>query len=239
MTQAPAGWHPDPWFPGAPGAVRYWDGTSWTGYTSYLQPFVAPRAQQATITPDGQPLAEWWERGAAVVVDSLILNLLMLTIWVPAVVSQSDQIRDWIRALDQLDPEGNDPFPRPPDLFDPTAPLLWELFGLTVLLGLLYTMLFWRWKQATPGKLAMGLRIRRREPPGGFPWSAMWLRYLVTAGIGAIGLGILDYLWPLWDDHRQALHDKVAGTNVVSLRRSPQEVTSAQVPTAAGPAPRW
>jgi uncharacterized RDD family membrane protein YckC len=28
-------------------------------------------------------------------------------------------------------------------------------------------------------------------------------------------VSILDLLWPLWDDKRQALHDKIAGTNVV------------------------
>ena len=26
---------------------------------------------------------------------------------------------------------------------------------------------------------------------------------------------LLDVLWPLWDDKRQAIHDKVAATNVV------------------------
>jgi uncharacterized RDD family membrane protein YckC len=29
---------------------------------------------------------------------------------------------------------------------------------------------------------------------------------------------LLDYLWPLWDDKKQALHDKVAKTNVVRTR---------------------
>jgi uncharacterized RDD family membrane protein YckC len=28
-------------------------------------------------------------------------------------------------------------------------------------------------------------------------------------------LGLLNDLWPLWDDKKQALHDKVAATNVV------------------------
>ena len=30
---------------------------------------------------------------------------------------------------------------------------------------------------------------------------------------------ILNLLWPLWDDKRQALHDKIAKTNVVVKRR--------------------
>jgi uncharacterized RDD family membrane protein YckC len=28
-------------------------------------------------------------------------------------------------------------------------------------------------------------------------------------------LGLLNGLWPLWDDKKQGLHDKVAATNVV------------------------
>ncbi len=30
---------------------------------------------------------------------------------------------------------------------------------------------------------------------------------------------LLDVLWPLWDDKKQALHDKVAKTNVVRHQR--------------------
>jgi uncharacterized RDD family membrane protein YckC len=28
-------------------------------------------------------------------------------------------------------------------------------------------------------------------------------------------VALINDLWPLWDDKKQALHDKVAGTNVV------------------------
>ena len=28
-------------------------------------------------------------------------------------------------------------------------------------------------------------------------------------------LNLLDVLWPLWDDKKQALHDKIVATNVV------------------------
>jgi uncharacterized RDD family membrane protein YckC len=32
-------------------------------------------------------------------------------------------------------------------------------------------------------------------------------------------LSLLDYLWPLWDSKRQALHDKIADTQVVVGRQ--------------------
>ena len=243
MTQAPAGWHPDPWLPGTPGALRWWDGTQWTGHTSFrplpaAYPVYGPPAKPAPFTPDGQPLAEWGYRAVAAIIDSLILNLITLAIWLPAVLSQLDDLRDWFDALSTTDQ--NDPFPRPPGIFDPTAPLLWELFGATLLVGIVYTLGFWRWKQATPGKLVMGLRIRVREAPGDFRWGAMLLRYASTTAMGLVGITLLDYLWPLWDDNRQALHDKVAGTNVVTLRQARRDGQPAvETATAAGLPPRW
>jgi hypothetical protein len=35
MATTPAGWHPDPWFPGQ---LRYWDGLAWTGHTTTIKP---------------------------------------------------------------------------------------------------------------------------------------------------------------------------------------------------------
>ena len=38
--------------------------------------------------------------------------------------------------------------------------------------------------------------------------------------VGSIGgiYSLLNYLWPIWDDKNQALHDKLAKTNVVRIR---------------------
>jgi len=45
---------------------------------------------------------------------------------------------------------------------------------------------------------------------------------VANAAIGTFkGAGLyslLDVLWPLWDDKKQAIHDKIAGTNVVRVR---------------------
>ena len=64
--------------------------------------------------------------------------------------------------------------------------------------------------------MALGISVRRADEPGPLP--------LGTASCGASSrwpasssrfLSLLDGLWPLWDDKRQALHDKVASTQVV------------------------
>ena len=90
-----------------------------------------------------------------------------------------------------------------------------ELMGN--LIGALVILLFWAERQATPGKLVLGLRIVDAET-GGMPE----LRSLVMRYIGylvsALPLG-LGYLWVLWDPRRQGWHDKMARTLVVQDRR--------------------
>jgi uncharacterized RDD family membrane protein YckC len=112
---------------------------------------------------------------------------------------------------------------------------------------------FLRWKQATPGKLIVGTRVRRRDTPGPLPWSTITLRVgfatalSLFAQVPLIGVlfglvALLDYLWPLWDGNNQALHDKVARTNVVLAQHTqPVSATSGepQLSAEAGLPPRW
>ena len=74
----------------------------------------------------------------------------------------------------------------------------------------------------TPGKQLVGLRvIRSNGEPSGWGhtfvrevilgWLAIGFLSVVTAGI----FYVINYLWPLWNKDRQALHDKMAETLVV------------------------
>jgi uncharacterized RDD family membrane protein YckC len=101
---------------------------------------------------------------------------------------------------------------------------------VTLAVELVYHAGFLKALAATPGKLALGLRVRRREAPGPLSWRTVLLRWVGQYAPGLLGLlpllgvvgslyRLLDGLWPLWDGHRQALHDKLAGTNVVKRRR--------------------
>lgn len=69
----------------------------------------------------------------------------------------------------------------------------------------------------TPGQAVMGLKlvgVVSNSPIGGgqalVRWLVAWLLNLCCVG------GILDYLWPLWDQRRQTLHDKAVGSIVVT-----------------------
>lgn len=107
--------------------------------------------------------------------------------------------------------------------------------------------LFWRLAHATPGKLALSLRIEPATGPGPLTWWQILRRYVIAFGIpvalvapfalrpaggqeaielamwtlvmSVVGLGwtLLDCLWSLSNPAHQALHDKAAGTVVVRV----------------------
>jgi uncharacterized RDD family membrane protein YckC len=196
------------------------------GHGAYAPvPYGQAAIKQRPTTPDGQPLSGWWRRVLAVVLDGFIQIPLYLLAAIPVLAWQWDEISGWFSDLsDAIDTDA--PRPPTPDVFDATsAPGL--LLVLSILAATtLYSVVFLRWKQGTPGKLIVGVRVRERERPGPLPWSTITVRVgFVTAlslfaQVPVIGLlfglaSLLDYLWPLWDGKNQALHDKVAGTNVV------------------------
>ncbi len=84
----------------------------------------------------------------------------------------------------------------------------------------LAVLLFWASRQATPGKLALGLRLVDARTGGAPPFGRLVARYLGYALSGLpLGLG---YLWMLWDPRRQTWHDKLGATLVVlDHRRGP------------------
>ncbi|MGO4257738.1 RDD family protein [Marmoricola sp. RAF53] len=242
MTQVPAGWYPDPNAPQSDGygRVRYWDGVAWTEHVQMPTPaYAGPPAYQPPAyaypasanpvpsTPDGVPLAGWWWRVLAQVIDGILLAPVVLLALAPAVASQWDELQRWFDQVSAAAENGT-ATPAPPSLFDPTDGAGLILLLLPVLVSLAYNIVFLHWKQATPGKLVLGMRVRLREHPGPLPWSAILARVGFTATLGLlaavpyIGFAfsiaqLLNYLWPLWDPKKQALHDKVAGTNVVKV----------------------
>mgnify|MGYP002654669949 FL=1 len=81
------------------------------------------------------------------------------------------------------------------------------------LIGALVVLLFWAERQATPGKMVLGLRIIDAETGGTPTMGRLTLRY-VGYLVAALPLG-LGYLWAIWDKQKQGWHDKMAGTVVV------------------------
>jgi uncharacterized RDD family membrane protein YckC len=235
VTNAPAGWFPDP---NDSQALRYWDGAAWT---EHLAPRTAPSAatyvgQAGPTTPDGVPIASWGMRLLAYFIDSILVGVTGFVVTLPQQIEVQRRMAELSADL-QTSAE--------PDLaafwsdyFDVLRDqMVWQV--PVVLLSVAYFVAMLRWKGATLGKMAVGLRVRLRDEPGQLPWRAIAIRVGILNVLGVVPIMFLVAGWwivalvlwpvitvflfvnglrPLWDSKRQAFHDKAAGTNVVKVR---------------------
>jgi uncharacterized RDD family membrane protein YckC len=198
---------PPPTYPVAPQPPAYPAApqpTAYPSYGAYQQPYgqqsyYVPETESDN-TPDGVPLAGWWWRVLARVLDGIIAIPLYVITAGPVLATQWGAMGDYVN-----DTTGNT---------DPPAAFYLALL-VAMVTYFLYEVVFLLWKQATPGKLILGMRVRLRESPD-LPAGAVFGRVGITFVMGLCWIAsLLDYLWPLWDAKKQALHDKVAKTNVV------------------------
>jgi len=103
---------------------------------------------------------------------------------------------------------------------DPNLTLLGMIFGrgpfdfvLSFVFPAVATISFWVWKQATPGKMAIGAKIVDATS-GRCPTVGQFVvRYLMNyVSLFALGLG---YLWVFFNPRKQGWHDLAAGTVVI------------------------
>lgn len=195
------------------------------GYEQYgHDSYARPRAEQ---TADGQPLASYGMRVAAYLVDNLVVGVLNLLVagWA-YVISLKEYFAFVSDAVAADDPDQLSSIT--PEQVAGLIDLRWYFVGLALstLVYVLYYTLLVGLKGGGVGKLALGLRVRRVDrpgPPGVGPAFMRLLIPLLTVVPVLCYLTVLvlpaDLLWPLKDDKRQALHDKMAGTQVVEKGR--------------------
>jgi uncharacterized RDD family membrane protein YckC len=242
-----AGWYKDPWPgpPDGPPLLRYWDGRHWTEHARTAEEVTQPAyaatgyggasapdtayagTAMAAATPDGQLLAGYWQRVWAYLLDSLIVGLvggLLASPWIGDVIDAFGQFMDQA-VRDAEAGVTTDPAAFQQAILGPIMVI--SLIFLVV--GFVYHVGFLMALQATPGKLALGLRVRLRDRPGPMPIGTVLLRWAGQFGYAILNLvpiagslagiySLLDHLWPAWDGKKQAIHDKIARTNVVRSR---------------------
>ena len=190
-------------------------------------------AVNRATTPDGQQLAGWWHRVLARIIDGIVLMIVSLVVILPLVAPNfMDNVTQWFDEVMAVAQSGSAVAPAMPvglesDLFRVSMASL--VFGLVYEIGMVHLF------GGTVGKLVAGLRVRLRETPGNPGLGAAAIRgavYQVLPQIPYLGwiAALLNYLWPLWDPKRQALHDKAAKTNVVRKSSSPRPDTHGGYP---------
>ena len=221
---APPGWYADP---GQPGLQRYFDGTAWTAHLAPL-PAVAyapagwgrPPWKGAQLGRPAQgpgALADPARRLGARLLDWLVLLPVVAALVALAVVLVA--------------PHAGPMFPTAPDGRVPTRTpgFVWvELAVLGALVASGAVMIAYETVATARYGRTLGkawLHIRPLRTDGAAPgWGRSFGRAALQGVAGIFSwIGLLDPLWCLWDDSRQCLHDKVAGTIVVNdpLPRSP------------------
>lgn len=232
MTNAaPPAWYPDP---ADPSRQRWWDGTAWgpvaqpsvssrtessrTESSRTTQPGGPPPGAKPLVTPDGAPLADYWPRVVAYLIDGLLLMVVQVVLSVPFYGRLFEVFLDYGEQL-ELDASAADPLWVYRQRGFWTAMLGIMAVGLIV--SATYSIVLVKTRNATVGKSAMGLRIRPWQADGPLTWGQATKRWLSSQGVAVVvGFYVyIDLLWPAWDERRQALHDKWPGTVVVQRPR--------------------
>lgn len=230
-AQPPQGW---PGQDQQPGPGQQYGQPGQPGYSAAPAYTSAPPAYGAALglktTPDGVPLASYGQRVLAYLLDTVIVAVATGIIGSYWIYQFAQWYLGWFNDLVANTEAGGQPAINQSDLTSQITGHLWPIALISFVVTLAYQVAFLTRKGATPGKMALGIAVRRRDRPG--PLSLVdalrrqsifvinsLLGLLPLVSLVASLLGLLDLLWPLWDDKRQALHDKVAGTNVVVRRK--------------------
>jgi len=178
--------------------------------------FAQPPAFAVGLTqppPPAYELSGWWRRVGASVVDSLIVGVGYLA--ARAVLESAGVLGAPFTYHTAADGTITDL------KFHAGRLLLSFVVDLAVVAAVTCSVMAHTDGQSI-GKMATDIRVVREDgEPVTFGFAA--LREILAKGIlfGILAIAtlfvatVLNYLWPLWDDKRQALHDKLVGTRVV------------------------
>ena len=175
-------------------------------------------------TPDGVILSGWWKRVLARIIDDIIIWFVALPLTFAPMKRVFDIFGEYVRQAVAAAEAGSSTLPD-----QPTAELAGPILQVTLIMlavYLVYEIAFLTLTGATLGKRIVGISVRLRDKPGPPPLVAVLKRTAVKEGGNIVGsvpvlglfgslFSLINVLWPLWDDKKQAIHDKVGATNVV------------------------
>lgn len=185
------------------------------------------------MTADGVRLAGWWSRLAALILDYLLITIVQTIALMLFGQRILTAMRAWESDVLAAINSGSADIPLTPA--DPRYGITtwWYVYNVALLLAqFLYATLMMHYKGATVGQLMMGLRVvhsGQGRARFGLGWStsivrnAGWLfcqAFSIIPRLSTFGvvLTLANGLWPLFNPNRQALHDLLARTQVISVR---------------------
>jgi uncharacterized RDD family membrane protein YckC len=156
----------------------------------------------------GRPLAEWWQRLVAIIVDAFILGVpkgIITAIFVQTAVSGGLYQSRWIASLVVIG-------------------IIFAIIDIAY-----FALLNGSEKGQTVGQMMLGIAVRDEASGGAIGPQRAGVRIVVlypeilVAWIPILGAladiyTLVAALSPLWDSRRQGFHDKVARTDVIKVR---------------------
>ncbi|HEX7167218.1 MAG TPA: RDD family protein [Acidimicrobiales bacterium] len=175
------------------------------GYQQYEPYPQQPQPGGRPVDNFGRPLADWWKRLVAAIIDGIVIavpSAIVVVVFLGASVAVDTGTGDLVAGFGS--------------------------FVFTLVIGVAsiayYVVLDGGPRGQTLGKMALSIQVRDEVGGGPIGYGRGALRRLlqfVANFIPCFGslIVILDGLWPLWDPKRQALHDKIARSVVIDISR--------------------
>lgn len=178
----------------------------------------------AALTGDGMPLAGWWWRVLATIID-------MTLVWILVAVVMRDQFTTFITRYMSLSSQNLGSYSAIAEAIAADPQLIsasTAITGGTIIVQAVYQFAMLALCSASAGQLVCRLRVVEVDH-GQDHRRLKWWRALLRAGawgaveyVGQTTLGLFEafsYLMPLWQRRRQTIHDLIGGTQVIRLPR--------------------
>lgn len=170
-----------------------------------------PYGQMPPAMPQRPPLAGWWSRVGATMLDGLIGGLVPMALFVAGLV----MIVMGSHRTCTYNPDGYSVCEvSSKSGMGAGVALMAAGWLVGVIIG--FWMMYRQGKTGqTPGKKAMNIAVLRERDGMPMGFGMTFVRSLCHFFDGFLYLG---YLWPLWDEKNQTFADKMVGTVVVRTR---------------------
>ena len=179
------------------------------GYPPYPPPPPYGYTPGPPVDVLGRPLAEWWKRLVAHLLDGLLTTAAMVVAAIPVVLIAVTQL--------EIDSDTG-------EVTKGLVPVVLAAAGWFVIVTAggfaYYSLMNGSSRGQTLGKRVLKIQVRDVATGGPIGIGRGFMRYLVEWLLASFGSGVgtlLDGLWPLWDPWRQALHDKAANSVVIDV----------------------
>ena len=189
------------------------------------QPYPQQRAYvplPVPMTPDGQRLSGWWRRVLALIIDNILVFVVAAAITYSSLSDWISAYQGWVDDVMTAMDNGS----QTPAMPDAVLHFPWQTLLANLLLYAVYEILLVTYRGQTVGKMVTGIRVRRATGGGNPSLPESALRFVVKqislfggliSVIGSVTVifTVVDYLAPLFDRLKRAIHDRAARTYVV------------------------